>query len=336
MSDRTGVPLGILSAAHPHAESYASVLAEESDIEFVGIADENERRGERLAERHGVEYRMPEELLDAATGVVVCSTNATHRERIERAATMGVDVLCEKPLATDHDTARETIAICEEAGVRLGMAMPLRFSDPVRRAERALEAGDVGAVHAITGTNRGQMPGSWFVEAQQSGGGAITDHTPHVVDLVHHLMGKRITEVYAESGTRFHDLAVEDVNLLSMELDDGTQVTLDGSWSRPEEWPTWGGATLELLGAEGVLSIDCFDQTIEYVGSANGDVRWPFWGTDTDAALLADFAAAVREDRPPATTGCEGAAVVAVIDAAYRSIERNEPVTVEYATGETV
>lgn len=335
MNTHTGVSLGILSAAHPHAESYASALTTDSDIEFVGVADENEQRGRELAERHGAEYRTPENLLDAAAGVVVCSANATHREQIERAATMGVDVLCEKPLATGYDTAREIIEICENADVRLGVAMPLRFSDPVRRAERALEAGDVGTVHAITGTNRGQMPGGWFVERERSGGGAITDHTPHIVDLVHHLTGERVTEVYAESATRFHDLAVEDVNLLSMELDDGTQLTLDGSWSRPDEWPTWGGATLELLGTEGVLSVDCFDQTLQYVGSAEGDVRWPFWGTDPDAALLADFAATVREDRPPATTGREGAAVVAVIDAAYRSVERNEPVAVDYAPSET-
>src|SRR5699024_3302326 len=111
-----------------------------------------------------------------------------------------------------------------EADIRLGMAMPLRFSDPVRRAKCALEEDDVGTIHAITGTNRGQMPDSWFVEPNQSGGGAVTDHTPHIVDLVHHLTGERVTEVYAESGTRFHDLAVEDVNLLSMELDSGIQL----------------------------------------------------------------------------------------------------------------
>ena len=336
MSGPESVPVGILSAAHPHAESYASALAENSGIEFVGIADENRQRGGTLARRYGTEHHTSKDLLDIASGVVVCSSNVTHRKQVERAATAGVDVLCEKPLATSHNTAQEIVEICETAGVRLGVAMPLRFSDPVCRARHALEAGDIGTVHAVTGTNRGQMPGSWFVEPERSGGGAVTDHTPHIVDLVHHLTGERVVEVYAESGTRFHDLAVEDVNLLSMKLSGDAQVTLDGSWSRPEEWPTWGGATLELLGTEGVLSIDCFDQTVEYVGSADGDVRWPFWGTDTDAALLADFAAAVRENRPPATTGYEGAAVVAVIDAAYRSIERNEPVTVEYATTETV
>lgn len=335
MNAHSRIPLGVLSAAHPHAESYANALTENSAIEFVGIADENEQRGRKLAERHGVNYRTSERLFDAVAGVVVCSANTVHREKIEQAATRDVDVLCEKPLATDHDTAREIIEACEEADVQLGMAMPLRFSDPVRQAKCALEADAVGTIHAITGTNRGQMPDSWFVEPERSGGGAITDHTPHVVDLVHHLTSERVVEVYAESGTRFHDLAVEDVNLLSMELTDGTQLTLDGSWSRPEEWPTWGSATLELLGTEGVLSVDCFDQTLQYVGSANGDIRWPFWGTDPDEALVTDFASAVREDRPPATTGCEGAAVVAVIDAAYRSVERNKPVAVEYGTPET-
>lgn len=325
------VPIGILSAAHVHAETYAKALAEDSTIEFVGVADENEERGREIAKPHETTYLAPENLLDAAAGVLICATNTTHYEYIERAAAAGVDVLCEKPLATEYDIARKAVAVCENAGVTLGVAMPLRFSAPVRRAKRALETGAVGNIHAITGTNRGQLPTrNWFVEPERSGGGAITDHTPHIVDLVHHLMGERVEEVYAESGTRFHDLAVEDVNLLSMKLNDGTQVTLDGSWSRPDEWPTWGDATLDLLGTKGAISVDCFDQTLRYAGSDDGDVRWPFWGTDPDAALIADFAAAVRENRPPETTGHEAAAVVAVIDAAYRSVEQGKAVVVDH------
>lgn len=46
-------------------------------------------------------------------------------------------------------------------------------------------------------------------------------------------------EVYTETGTRFGDLAVEDIDVLSMEFEDGTPVTHDGSWRQPEEWDFW-------------------------------------------------------------------------------------------------
>ncbi|WP_440009713.1 Gfo/Idh/MocA family protein [Halomicrococcus sp. SG-WS-1] len=325
------VPVGILSAAHVHAGAYAAALDTNADAEFVGVADEDADRGRRLADEHGTDYCSTDELLDRAAGVVVCAPNAAHRDRIEAAAAAGVDVLCEKPLAADPDDAHTAVAACEDAGVRLGVAMPLRFSEPVRRVERTLDDGTLGGVHAVTGTNRGRCPGGWFVDPSRSGGGAVVDHSPHVLDLVHHLLGERVREVYAESGTRFNDIPVEDVNLLSMELGDGTQITLDGSWSRPDEWPTWGDATLELHGTDGVATVDCFDQTLLRVGSGGDrDATWPFWGSNPDRALVADFVDAVANGREPATTGQEGAAVAAVIEAAYRSIDRGEAVSVDY------
>jgi predicted dehydrogenase len=91
------------------------------------------------------------------------------------------------------------------------------------------------------------------------------DHTVHIIDLVHRLTDTRVAEVYAETGTRFTDAAVEDVNVLSMELDDGTPFLLHGSWSKPDEWPSWGDASLEVTGTENVLELNCFAQRFEVV-----------------------------------------------------------------------
>lgn len=326
------VRVGILSTAHVHTGAYAAALVANPDAVFVGVADEDESRGRKFAQQYGVDWYPMLNLLDRVDGVIVCAPNANHADRIEAAAEAGVDVLCEKPLEVNTSAAERAVTVCESAGVNLGMAMPLRFAEPVRRAERALAEDTIGEIHAISATNRGRLPSGWFLDPEQSGGGAVTDHTPHIVDLVHHLTDERVREIYAESGTRMHDVEVEDINLLSMELGDGTQLTLDGSWSRPEEWPIWGDATLELIGDKGVIAVECFDQTLRYVGSgADGrNVQTPFWGTDPDKAMIADFTTAIANNRPPATTGVEGAAVVEVIEAAYRSIEQSEPQSIEY------
>lgn len=324
------VAIGICGTRHLHHEAYAPILQEMEGVEFLGIADDDAERGRNAAGGLDCEYRDPADLLDAADGVVVCSTNADHTTWIERAGTHGTHVLSEKPLAPTLDEARRAVEMADEAAIRLGVAMPLRFSEPVRRLRDALDSDDLGDLRAISGTNRGQMPGGWFADPEQSGGGAIMDHTVHVVDIVHDLTDAEVTEVYAEAGTRFHDIAVEDVNVLSMRLADGTQFLLDGSWSRPDEWPTWGGATLDVVGEAGAMSVDCFGQQLEYAGSQGGtDFETMFWGADPNEGMLADFRDSLWEGRYPETTAEEGVRSVAVIEAAYESVESGEPESVE-------
>ena len=324
------VALGILSTAHLHAHSYADLIADRADVELVGVADENEERGRSFAQAHGTEYLDTEPLLEQVDGVIVCSTNAGHRAWTESAAEAGVDILSEKPLAPSTGEAGAIVDTCRDAGVELGVAMPLRFSLPLRRAKKAFEAGEIGDLRAIIGTNRGQMPGGWFVDSDLSGGGAVMDHSVHIVDAVQWLTGERVAEVYAESGTRFHDIPVEDVNLLSMTLADGTHFSLDGSWSKPDEWDFWGDATLELVGTDGVASIDCFDQTFKHTSDVGGGIQSVYWGPDPNGDMIADFTTAIMDGRAPLATGRDGVDAVAVVEAAYESARCGEVVTVDY------
>lgn len=324
--------LGLLSVAHVHAASYAPILSELPDAEFVGVTDESPKHGESFADEFDTTYLEPDALLERADGVVVCATNDEHLDWVRMAAAAGVDVLCEKPLATTTAVADDVISICDGYGVELRVAMPLRHSVPAKRAKTAVENGDVGALRAISGTNRGKMPGGWFTDPDAAGGGAAMDHTVHIVDLVHWLTGERVTEVYAELGNRFYEMDVEDVNLLSMELSDGTQFSLDGSWSRPEQWDFWGDATLELVGTDGVVSVDCFDEKFKRTrdtGESPG-IESVFWGEDPNVGLLDAFAETVEGGTETLATGADGRDAVAVVEAVYESARRGEPTTVTY------
>ena len=327
------VSVGVLSAAHTHVDDYAANLDERGDVEFAGIVDEDPERGRETAERHGAEYVADVDgFLERVDAGIVCSPNADHREWIERAAAADVDVLCEKPLATTVEDARAIVDRWRGSNVLVGVAMPLRFFESARRAKAALRAGRIGSVRAVSGTNRGKMPGGWFSDPELSGGGAAMDHTVHIVDLVAYLTGETVTEVYAELETRLHDIPVEDVNVLSMELSDGTPFLLDGSWSKPDSWHTWGDATVELTGTDGTVAVDYTDQSIVHTPASGPDagVNHVLHGTDTTEALIGDFVDAVRNDREPMTTPDEGLQAVAVVEAAYESAESGEPVTVDY------
>lgn len=337
--------IGILSMAHVQSDIYAAALAGLADAELVGIADDDAERGRRFAEKHDTNHLETEDLLEAVDCVLVGAENTRHREWIEPAAEAGVAVLSEKPLATTMDEALTILDICGDANVDLGVLMPLRGSIAAREANRALSRGAIGSIQAIEGTNRSELLGDWFVDPKLAGGGAVVDHTVHLLDLVQWMTDERVVEVFAENDTLLSEIEVEDVNFLSMELSDGTQFLMDGSWSTPTEHDFWGDARLDLFGTEGVIKLDCFGQTFKRTRDPGGTavtstgheqketgVDRVYWGSDPYAVLMHDIVQSLEsgDGLAPTATGTEGAEAVAVMEAAYESSRSNEPVEVAY------
>ncbi len=328
----TQIKIGILSAAHMHAGSYAHALAAHSGVSFVGIADPNETRGRALADSVGTTYFSSFSALieTGLDGVVVTSENVHHRALTEQAAASGVRaILCEKPLATTLDDARAMIAACAAQNVRLATAFPCRYSPAFRRLREQVQSGAVGDVLAIRGTNRGRAPGGWFTDTALSGGGAVIDHTVHVADLNRVLLGREATEVYAEISNGFAHGDFDDTGFLTIGYAGGVFATLDTSWSRPKTYPTWGDVTLQVVGTQGVLDLDMFAQSLNHYDDRSDRVSWPYWGSGTDNGLVADFVRlASGENAPDLATGEDGLRALEVALAAYRSADTGGPVAV--------
>jgi predicted dehydrogenase len=219
------------------------------------------------------------------------------------------------------------IAVCKEKGVMLQTAFPVRFNSSVERAKQMIDNGQLGRILAIKGTNRGTNPGGWFLDVSQSGGGAVIDHTVHVVDLMRWFMKAEVREVFAEVDNRFLDETIDDCGILTFEFDNGVFATLDCSWSRNKTYPTWGDVTLEIVGTEGTLSIDAFAQKLNVYDNKDG-VKWDFYGDDMDEGLIKDFIDAVRTKREPSITGIDGLRAIEVAFAAYESSKTNKSVSV--------
>ncbi len=86
------VKIGILSFAHMHAASYAAALAAHTGAAFVGIADPDPARGQRMAAQFGTAFFDSDiALLDQKLdGVIVTSENIYHRPLVEKAVAAGV------------------------------------------------------------------------------------------------------------------------------------------------------------------------------------------------------------------------------------------------------
>ncbi len=254
------IRLGLMSFAHVHAEAYVENIRGIADTQLVGAADDDRARGEQCAAKLGVQpFPTYQDLLaQHLDGVIVCSENTRHRALVEMAARAGVSVLCEKPLATTLPDARAMIEVCARAGVILMVAFPMRFSAPLLQARQAVEEGRVGKIACCIGTNQGQNPRrhrAWFVDKQLAGGGAVMDHTVHLVDILRWYLRTEVAEVYAQTTELLPggNGGVETGGLLLLTLANGLFASIDCSWSRPASYPTWGGLALELIGERGVL-----------------------------------------------------------------------------------
>ncbi len=314
--------IGIISFAHGHAYSYAAALKNDPGVEFIGLFDEDADRGIKAAQQFDTTfYASYEELLRSdVDAVIVTSENVKHTEHVTAAAKAKKHVLCEKPIAATVDGAQTIIDVCEQNEVILQVAFPVRFSTPVQRAKEMIAQGELGDILAVKATNRGTNPGDWFIDRKLSGGGAVLDHTVHVVDLLRWFMAAEVNEVYAEIGTHFTKEDIDDSGMLSMEFSNGVVATLDCSWSRNDAYPTWGDVTLEIIGTMGNLTVNAFDQKIDVYNNQDG-VNWEFWGDDMDQGLVKDFLETVEKKRTPFITGNDGLKALEVALAAYQSAE---------------
>lgn len=332
--------IGVMSFAHVHAGSYARLLAAMPGVEVLATDPDHARRpgetgGAELAEALDVAYVTDYAALLASRpdAVVVCAENAAHRRLVEQAAAAGAHVLCEKPIATTLADGQAMITACAAAGVQLMIAHPVRFSPTVAEL-RELAAGALGEIVSITGTNNGRIPHherAWFVDPAAAGGGALTDHLVHVLDLVDCLWpGSRVRSVYAVANRLLHpEVAVETAGLAALRLELAGRevpVVIDASWSRPDGFATWGGLTLRLTGAGGIAALDPFASRVGGHLNSTGNAAWIGYGPDLDALLLEEFLRVVAGETTAAPDGAAGLRSLAVVLAAYESVRTGQPV----------
>ncbi len=322
--------IGILSFAHLHADSYAYWLTKIPEMQLMGIFDDNRERGEEKARKFQTQF-IPqiERLLDRVEAVIICTENNRHREFTEVSAQAGKHVLCEKPIATTLEDAQAMIDVCEKNRVKLMIAFPCRFHPVSQHTKKLLGDNVVGEILSIKGTNRGMMPGDWFTDPRLSGGGAIIDHTVHVVDLIRWMLKQEVAKVYAEiDNLIFPDLGIDDCGTLVFTLENGIFATLDPSWSRPlRSYPTWGDVTLELIGTRGVIQVDLYAQNLNLYCEKESKASWINWGSNADREMLREYKRCVVENLPSPVTGYDGLKALEVALAAYRSAKAKKPVS---------
>lgn len=318
--------VGFLGIAHLHAWGYAASLRKVEGAEPGLVYDHLPERARKFADLTELQAADAEAVLASSDAIVICSENKRHAKYVEIAAAAGKPILCEKPLVTSEDEAARIQAAVEKHGVQLMTAFPCRYAPAYERLLERFRADEIGKLVAVCATNRGQCPFDWFVDVNESGGGAMIDHVVHVADLLRVLLGEEVKSVYAQVGSNMHGQDWEDTAMLTLEFPSGVFATLDSSWSRPKSYKTWGDVTMNVVGEGGVLEMDMFSQAVHVYKDVNMRYGLHGYGSDLDLALVSDFNQAARSGGPMPITLQDGLQAARVALAGYASVQAQQPV----------
>ena len=151
-------------------------------------------------------YASFEEVLeDAGVQVLHLTTpNKLHYPMAKAALQAGKHVLCEKPLAMTSDETRDLVDIAGQSGRVAGVNYNLRFYPLCLEAAKRIANHKLGKLYSITGSYVQDWllyPAdyNWRVLAEEGGAvRAVGDIGTHWMDLVQHVSGLKITEVFAD------------------------------------------------------------------------------------------------------------------------------------------
>lgn len=265
----------------------------------------------------------------ALDAVVVATPTNTHLRLVQGAASAGLHVFCEKPLALGEKDARSAASACEEAGVKLVVGHVVRYFPAYARMRELVKSGEVGAPAMAKCRRMSSPPGSaraWYASEEISGG-LLTDMGVHDFDWLLWCLGPalRVSASVARRG-------VAQVAMAVLAHEGGAVSSVELSWADPTGF--WTAA--EVSGPGGLLRYDSrISATFRLDNFARGDgpptprvevpvgeARWDPYREEMEDAL-SWFAGGP----PPRSTVADAVGAVALAEAARLSAATRETVT---------
>ncbi|MEE2659325.1 MAG: Gfo/Idh/MocA family oxidoreductase [Candidatus Latescibacterota bacterium] len=286
MADR--VRLGFIGAGWWATSNHMPVLANHDAVDLVGVCRLGSDELAELKERYGFSYTT-ENFRDLLANceldcVVVASPHTLHHEHAKAALDLGLHVMCEKPMTTRADHARELVQIAETNSRHLLVPYGWHYKSFTQRAKALMDDGAVGEIEYVlchmaspirellsggdfdTGADSGSSEGVSFApdsatwaDPQRAGGGYGHAQISHSSGMLFWLTGLRASSVFSVmSGP---GAKVELYDAMTVRFTNGAIGTVSGAGNVPAGQGFQ--VDVRIFGKEGVLLIDCDRERME-------------------------------------------------------------------------
>jgi predicted dehydrogenase len=315
------------------------------------VCDTNEARAQEVAREFGCAWTTRyEEVAEAgARGEVTLASVVTpdfaHAAPVTALLEAGVDVLCEKPLATSLVEARAMASTARSTGRTLSVNLPNRFRPQPLAIKEAFVSGDLGrpvqAYSRLSDTIF--VPTGMLSWAARSGPHWFL--YPHTYDMVRWWFEETGVEVFAmgrREVLRERGIDVWDSIQAMVRFPSGAYATFETAWILPESYPSVVDHFITVLGTNGYVQADLYDQGAYFSTGPRGDApgiyqygagRAPkaIHGRPEGLAAMEHFIDRVLAGEPPLVSAEDGVAAVAMIEAVERSLATGKPEKIEAA-----
>ncbi len=331
MATQLGVGvIGVGMLGRRHAENLAHRIG---GTRLVAVAD----AGPETARAVAAELSVPRWYTTAAEmaadpdveAVVIASADQAHGEGIIAATTHKKDVFCEKPITTTLEEADQALAAVAEAGVRLQIGFMRRYDPAYVAARRHIDAGRIGAPILFKAVHRNRTgPMAATTEPDDR---VFVNSSIHDYDDARWLIGDEVAEVQAvmarQSDPDPHSDPI-DLALSTLRFVRGGLGHVEGVSAARYAYDV----RTEIVGTNGTLFIgrphgtDCLLATEDGI-TTDGVDHWLIRFGETYRNELEDWARRTLAGEPPAVTGADGRAALAIAIAAQRSYREGRPIS---------
>jgi len=226
-SDRK-IRVAVVGCGRISKNHFASIEKYSGELELVAVCDID---AEALAEHESryrvngylhMEQMLKEEQLDV---LAICTPSGLHPDQVIMAASYGVHVICEKPMATRWSDGLHMVKACDDARVRLFIVKQNRRNATLQMLKRAVDEGRFGKIYMVHMNVFWSRPQAYYDSAKWRGtweldGGALMNQASHYVDLLDWIIGP-IGCVQAMTSTSARKIEVEDTGVLNIRWRNG-------------------------------------------------------------------------------------------------------------------
>ncbi|HTV62134.1 MAG TPA: Gfo/Idh/MocA family oxidoreductase [Verrucomicrobiae bacterium] len=336
------VRIAIVGLVHDHAWGFIPRFNGRTDVQLVGIVETNQDLIQRYSRAFHLDPGLFYPSLDAlfartnVQAVAIFTSILDHTRVVKICAARGVDVMMEKPMATNMKEAREIAAVVKKSGIQLVVNYETSWYPGNVAAYRMVhDEHQIGEIHRMVFRDGHYGPKeigcstnflAWLTDPILDGGGAINDFGCYGADLATWFMdGQKPLSVFAVARHLKPDIypKVEDDATILLKYPAAT-VVLEPSWN----WPM-NVKDMRIYGQSGYVYVPQPNLlNVRLIKDANETNVTPPPLTAPNDDPLSYLAAVARGDIKPSGLASldVNLTVVEILDAAHKSARTGKEV----------